>query len=108
MHVNKQTEEPVAQLEPVQAEFSQMDLVHKIRLRFRRGGNAVLGQLAGNEGRWEKKRTIRGLPGQFGALSVHDSPGRLTAAKFGIGHNDDLIGSRVEASRFFDANRPNL
>src|SRR5581483_180206 len=91
---------------PIQAELSHKYPVNEIGRRLSRSPDSVFRRLARNERGREKQSVSRGLPGQFFALRICNDPGPTLTSEPGVGHSDKLVGTRVKAGRFLDADQP--
>src|ERR1039458_4385275 len=106
--VYQNPEEAVAQLHTAKAQRAEADLIDKVGAGIVRGGDPVFRQFAGDERGGKEQAALRSLPGQFPSVRVRDHPRPAFPAQLLIGHFDNLIGPRIQASWLFDADRPGL
>src|SRR6266567_2081885 len=108
MQVNQNAKETVTELDSVKAKFAQKDLVDEVGFAFWDRGDLEFGQLTGNESCRKKERAFGRLPRQFTALRIHDLPGGMFASQFSIRHNDNFVGSRIQARGLLDSDSPSV
>src|SRR2546427_757702 len=106
--IDQNTEEAVAQLDPVHTDLAQVDLVYEIGLCFRRGRDAVFGQLTGNQCGRKKQRVVGRLPRLLPALLIDYLPRGPLAAYSVVGNLHHLIRPRVKTGGLLDADGPSV